>query len=305
MLKVGLFGSGSLIPLHIEAIENIPGLQLSGFFDTSKSSFSNNQNFLNTNKEFTELFKRSDIIDIVSNDFLIFSFASNTIKAAKHLFIENSLLSDINEVETLLNLEQEAHIKVQIGYAERFNPAFRAALPFLENPMFIESHRMVPYNSVQPHVSLISDIMVHDIDIILSVVKANIKRIHASGVKVFGNSPDIVNAHLEFDNGATANLTSNRISSKNIRYSKFYQPHSRVQVDFLKLSTQILKQERDKFTVNEIQILPENKIEAALRGFQDAILDNSEPLVSLDDGYRALQITEMIANKIHLVKKAV
>lgn len=305
MLKVGLFGSGSLIPLHMEAIEKIPGLQLSGFFDTCKSSFSNDQNFLHTNQKFVELFERSDIIDIVSNDFLIFPFVSTAIKAAKHIFLENSLLSDINEVETLLNLEQEAHIKVQIGYAERFNPAFRAALPFLKNPMFIESHRLVPYNSVQPDISLISDIMVYDIDIILSVVKANIKRVHASGVRVFGNSPDIVNAHLEFDNGATANLTSNRISSKNIRHSKFYQSQSRVQVDFLKMSTQILKQEKDKFTINDIKILPENKIEAALWGFKETILNNSEPLVSLDDNYRALKIAEMITNKIHLVKKAV
>ena len=305
MLKVGLFGSGGLIPLHIDAIKNIPGIELSGFFDATKSSFSNDQNFLNSNKEFNELFERSDIIDIISNDFPLFPFVANAIKAAKHVFIENPIFSDVNEVESLLNLEQEAHVKVQIGYNERFNPAFRAALPYLQNPMFIESHRLVPYSSVQPDISLISDIMVHDIDIILSVVKANIKRVHASGVRVFGNSPDVVNAHLEFDNGATANLTSNRISSKNIHHSKFYQSQSRIQVDFLKLSTQVLKQERNKFTINDIKILPKNIIEAALRGFQDAILNNTEPMVSLDDSYHALKIAEMITNKIHLLRKAV
>ncbi|MBE0650126.1 MAG: Gfo/Idh/MocA family oxidoreductase [Bacteroidales bacterium] len=305
MLKVGLFGSGSTVDLHAEAIKNTPGLQLSGFFNTSNSAKSNGQNFLSANKEFIELFENSDIIDIVSSDIPLFQFVSFAIKAGKHIFIENPQLSEISEIETLLNLEQEAHVKVQIGFTERYNPAFQAALPYLLNPMFIESHRMIPYSSTQPDISMISDIMVHDIDIILSVVKANIKRVHASGVRVFGNYPDIVNAHLEFDNGATANLTSNRISSKGVLYSKFYQPHSRVQVDFLKLSTQVLKQEKDKFAVNDIMVIPKNKTEVALRGFQKAIVQNSEPLVSLDDSYHALKIAEMIMDKIHVVKKAV
>jgi predicted dehydrogenase len=305
MLQVGLFGSGSLVNLHTEAIKNTPGLKLCGSFDTGDFLRSSEQNFFNTDAEFLALFEKSDIIDIVSNELPLFPFVSLAIKAAKHVFIENPLLSDIHEIETLLNLEQEAHVKVQIGFTERYNPAFQAALPYLQNPMFVESHRLVPYSAELPDVSMISDIMVHDIDMILSVVKANIKRVHASGVRVFGNDPDIVSAHLEFDNGATANMTSNRISSKSVRYAKFYQPHSRVQVDFLKLSTQVLKQEKDKFAVTDIKIIPKNKIEVALRSFQKAIHQNSEPLISLDDSFHALKIAEMIMDKIHVVKKAV
>lgn len=305
MLKVGLFGSGSLVPLHKEAIENIHGLKFAGFFDTSKTSLFNQQSIPVNNKEFIELFEKSDIIDIVSQDISVFRFVSHAIKSAKHVFLEHSLPPVIHEVENLLNLQQEAHTKVQMGYNGRFNPAFRAALPHFHEPMFIESHRMIPFSSVQPEFSIISDIMIHDIDIILSVVKANIKKVHASGVKVFGNSPDIVNAHLEFDNGATANLTSNRISSRNIHYSKFYQPNSRVQVDFFKQSTKVLKQEKDKFKVNELEIFPENKIEMALREFKKSIEKNSEPVVSLEDYHRVLQIAAIITDKIQIINKAV
>ena len=305
MLKVGLFGTGSLVPHHKEAIENIRGLKFVGYFDTSKIPFLNQQNFPDNNKEFIELFEKSDIIDIVSQDISSFRFVSRAIKAAKHVFLEHSLPTDIHEIENLLNLQQEAHVKIQMGYNGRFNPAFRAALPHFHEPMFIESHRMIPYSSVRPEFSIISDIMIHDIDIILSVVKANIKKVHASGVKVFGNSPDIVNAHLEFDNGATASLTSNRISSKDIHYSKFYQAHSRVQVDFFKLNTKVLKQEKDKFKVNELKIFPENKIEMALEEFKKSIVKNSEPVISMEDYYHVLQIAEMITDKIQIINKAV
>lgn len=305
MLKVGLFGTDSLIPLHSEALESIRGLKLSGTFDTSTTTLPDSRNFQYTNKEFAALFEKSDIIDIATDDIPVFPFVTSAIKAAKHVFIANSLPPDVDQIKALRDLEQEAHVKVQSGYNGRFNPAFRAALPYFRDPMFIESHRMIPFSSFKPEFSIISDIMIQDIDIILSVVKANIKKVHASGVKVFGDSPDIVNAHLEFDNGASANLTSNRISSRNIHYSKFYQPHSRVHVDFIKLSTKVLRQEQDKFKISDIEILPENKIETALRGFYDAILNNSEPLVSLDDSYRALSIAEMIMDKIQIVKKAV
>ncbi len=305
MLKVGLFGSGNSVDLHKEAIKNTPGLKLSGVLGAKDFPRSQHSNFFTTHDRFKTLFGESDIIDLVSNDLPLFPLVSLAIKSAKHVFIENPLLSDIHEVEMLLDLEQEAHVTVQVGSTERYNPAFQAALPYLQNPMFIESHRLIPYNAEQPDISMISDIMVHDIDIILSVVKANIKRVHASGVRVFGNDPDIVNAHLEFDNGATANLTSNRISSKCLRYAKFYQPHSRVQVDFLNLSTQVLKQEQNKFAAHDLEILPKNKIELAFRGFQKAIARDTEPLVSLNDSFRALKIAEMILDKIHVVKKAV
>lgn len=305
MLKVGLFGTDGLISLHKEAIENIRGLKLSGTFDTSRFALTNKRNFQVTDPGFNELFEKSDIIDIVGDDIPVFPFVSSAIKEAKHVFIANPFSLNVNEIEALLNLEWEAHVKVQSCHNGRFNPAFQAAFPYLQNPQFIESHRMIPFKSVQPEFSIISDIMIHDIDIILSVVKANIKRVHATGVKVFGDSPDIVNAHLEFDNGATANLTSNRISSRNIHYSKFYQPQSRVHIDFLKLTTKVLKQERDKFKMKDIRIRRENKIEEALKGFQEAILNNSKPIVSLEDNYKALKIAEMITDKIEIVKKAV
>jgi len=305
MLKVGLFGTGNVISRHKETIENIPGLKFAGHFDTSRITFLSQQNFPVNDKEFIELFEKSDIIDIVSQDIPVFNFVSHAIKAVKHVFLEYSLPPDIHEIENLLNLQQEAHTKLQMGYNERFNPAFRAALPHFHEPMFIESHRLIPFNSVQPQFSIIPHTMIHDIDIILWVVKANIKKVHTSGVKVFGNAPDIVNAHLEFDNGATANLTLNRISSKNIHYSKFYQPHSRVQVDFLKQSAKVLKQEKGKFKVNKLEIFPENKIETAFKEFIKSIEKNSEPIVSLEDYHRVLQIAAIITDKIQIINKAV
>ena len=157
-----------------------------------------------------------DAVDIVTPTIAHFKCATQAIKKSKHVFIEKPVTTTIEEAKTLMELSKEANVQVQVGHVERFNPAFIAAKDYCTNPMFIETHRLAQFNPRGTDVSVILDLMIHDIDIILSVVKSTIKRISASGVAVVSDSVDIANARIEFNNGCVANLTASRISMKKI-----------------------------------------------------------------------------------------
>jgi predicted dehydrogenase len=226
-----------------------------------------------------------------------------------------------DEAKQLIALASEAKVKVQVGHVERFNPAFTAVLPYFKQPMFIETHRLAQFNARGTDVPVILDLMIHDIDIVMSVVKSNIRKIHASGVPVVSETPDIANARLEFDNGCVANLTASRISLKKMRKSRFFQNDAYISVDFLDKTAEILRLEnipdpskadplamlielgKGKGTKQIIfekpEVYPVNAIKAELESFARAIKDNKTPLVSIDDGYAALDIAYKIMEKMN------
>jgi len=204
---------------------------------------------------------------------------------------------------------------------ERFNPAFIAAKPFFTQPMFIETHRLAQFNPRGTDVPVILDLMIHDIDIVLSVVRSNIRKINASGVPVVSDTPDIANARLEFDNGCVANLTASRISMKNMRKSRFFQSDAYISVDFLDKTAEILRLEnvpdpdkadplamlidlgKGKGTKQIIfekpEIKPVNAIKTELESFAHAIKNNKTPQVSIEDGYAALDVAYKIMDKMN------
>jgi len=233
--------------------------------------------------------------------------------AGKHIFLEKPIANSVAEAEEIIELAKQYNVKGQVGHVERFNPAFMAVKDRIENPMFIETHRLAEFNPRGTDVPVVLDLMIHDIDAILSVVSSPVKEIHASGVAVISDSPDIANARIEFENGCVANITSSRISLKNMRKSRFFQRDAYISVDYLEKNCEVVKMKDAPETPGEWdmilqnaegvkkqiyfdnpEIKPNNAILDELESFADAIQNNTEPLVTLEDGTNALRVAYRI-----------
>lgn len=323
MLKIGVLGAGHLGKIHIRLLKEIPTFTLVGFFDPDA------ENSKKVAEEFgikswdsaTALIDACDALDIVTPTLYHYDLAAQAIRKFKHVFIEKPLTHTVAEGKALMLLASEANVKVQVGHVERFNPAFLAAKNILEEPMFIETHRLAQFNPRGTDVSVVLDLMIHDIDIVLSLVKANIRRISASGVSVVSETPDIANARIEFDNGAVANLTASRISLKNMRKSRFFRKDAYISVDFLEKSVSIVRMKAvtepvdDPFAMiidlgpNKGQkqiwfenpnVDPVNAIKMELETFGDAIINNTRPIVPIEEGYSALEVAHKIIEQLNL-----
>lgn len=321
MIKIGVLGAGHLGKIHIRLLKEIPKYEFVGFYDP------NSDNAALVAKEFgikcfnsiDELLDNVDAIDIVTPTITHYDCASKAIKKSKHVFIEKPVTNTIEEAKSLIGLSKEANVKVQVGHVERFNPAFIAGKSFCSSPMFIETHRLAQFNPRGTDVSVVLDLMIHDIDIILSVVKSTIKRISASGVAVVSDSPDICNARIEFDNGCVANLTASRISMKNMRKSRFFQKDAYISIDFLDKKVDVIRLknifgEADPLAVTidlgskgskqiyfeNPSVSQTNAIKMELETFADSITNGTTPLVSIDDGYKALDVAYKIIEKMRI-----
>jgi predicted dehydrogenase len=216
-----------------------------------------------------------------------------------------------------MELSYEANVKAQVGHIERFNPAFTVAVPYLNNPMFIETHRLAEFNPRGTDVSVVHDLMIHDIDIVLSVVKSPLKKISASGVAVVSDSPDIANARLEFDNGCVANLTASRISMKNMRKSRFFQHNAYISVDFLNKTSEIIRLKdlegepgpldvvidlgnkgRKQIYFENPKTAEANALKDELSAFIQSIIFDTPSPVTLEDGYAALKVAHAVAEQL-------
>lgn len=234
--------------------------------------------------------------------------------------LKKPVVTTPSEALELIKLAGEASVKVQVGHVERFNPAFIAAEPFIDNPMFIETHRLAQFNPRGTDVPVILDLMIHDLDIVLSVVKSEIKKISASGVSVVSDTPDIANARVEFANGCVANLTASRISMKNMRKSRFFQRDAYIAVDFLDKTAEIIRmrgvnpetadplamvldlgpgKQPKQILFDKPEIKPINAILTELESFADAIINNTIPSVTINDGYAALDLAHRIIEKMN------
>lgn len=305
MLKVGVIGAGNLGETHIKLLKGINDFELVGFYDGDESLKKNVSQSLNTQSfnNVNELIDCVDVVDIVKPTISHFDYAVNAIKQSKHVFIEKPVTSTVDEAKQLLELAEEANVKVQVGHVERYNPAFKAALPYITDPMFIETHRMIAFDPKKANIQVVMDLMSHDLDIILSVVNSNIKKVSAKGVKVVGNTPDIVNALVEFDNGCVANLTASRISLKNERISKFYQKDAHIKIDYLAQETNLFslkKNGKTEICAKKLTINKENPVQRELEEFAYAILNNTTPEVGIHDGSVMLDAAYRVAEKMQI-----
>lgn len=311
MLKVGVLGAGHLGKIHLRLLQESPKYELIGFYDADiingkkVAAEFGYPYFANMN----ELMDAVTVVDIVTPTLSHFDCAKKAMEKGKHIFIEKPITTTLEEAQELLRLEEKYGVKGQVGHVERFNPAFNAVKGSIHEPMFIETHRLAEFNPRGTDVPVVLDLMIHDIDAILSVVNSKVKRINASGVSVISQSPDIANARLEFENGCVANLTASRISLKNMRKSRFFQKDAYISVDFLEKKVEVVKMKdapekpgdfdmilqnaeglKKQIYFENPDIATNNAILDELETFADAIENNTAPVVSLEQGTQALEV---------------
>ena len=317
MLKVGVFGTGHLGKFHLNNWKEINGIELVGFYDPNDATAAeiSEKYKLTRYTDVDSLLDRCDAVDIIAPTTFHFELCKKAIRKGKHVFVEKPLANTMDEARELVQLVKESNVKLQVGHVERFNPAYLALDPNLLNPMFIEVHRLAQFNPRGTEVSVILDLMIHDIDIILSIVKSEVKNISASGVAVMTDTPDIASVRIEFNNGCVANLTSSRISMKKMRKMRLFQKDAYVGIDFLNKKTEIIKlktaEDYDAFSfdmetqhgkktiaVINPQVPEVNAIKLELERFCASIAANTATTVSEVDGYRAMDIAHQILQKI-------
>src|SRR6187401_126372 len=319
MLKVGVLGVGHLGKFHLNNWKEIPGCELIGFYDPDEKNAEEviAKYGLKRFNDPGDLLTEIDAADIVAPTDHHFHLCEEAINKGKHVFVEKPLAQTMEEAQALVKLVKESNVKLQVGHVERFNPAFLAVKDLKLNPMFIEVHRLAQFNPRGTEVSVILDLMIHDIDIILSIVKSDVKFISASGVGVMTETPDIANVRIEFNNGCVANLTSSRISMKKMRKIRVFQKDAYIGIDFLNKKSEIIKlkdQEMDdenvftfdietlsgkkSIAISNPQIPDINAIKKELEEFKNAIEKNTRTIVSEIDGLMAMDVAHQILQKI-------
>ena len=315
MLKAGVLGAGHLGKIHLKLLQQSTKYELVGFFDADKNASEKivSEFGYKSFPSMESLIDASEMVVVVTPTSKHYECAEKVIRAGKHLFIEKPITQTVSEAEKIRDLAKEYKVRGQVGQVERFNPAFRAIKDKINNPMFIETHRLAEFNPRGTDVSVVLDLMIHDIDAILSVVKSKVKGVSASGVSVISETPDIANARIEFENGCVANLTASRISLKRMRKARFFQRDAYISVDFLEKQCEVVKmkdapKDPDEYAMIltnaegiKKQIYFENpKIEAnnaildELESFYEAIKADRTPEVSLRQGTEALRVAMLI-----------
>ncbi|MGB5419204.1 Gfo/Idh/MocA family protein [Algibacter sp.] len=317
MLKAGVLGAGHLGKIHLRLLKKSEKYDLVGFYDADE------ENGKKVEAEFGYKFFNSidalidavDMVDIVTPTLSHYDCAKQAIAKGKHIFIEKPITNTVEEAEHIRELLAEHNLRGQVGHVERFNPAYLAVKDEINSPMFIETHRLAEFNPRGTDVPVVLDLMIHDIDIILSVVKSKVKSISASGVAVISETPDIANARIEFENGCVANLTASRISLKKMRKARFFQKDAYISVDFLTKKCEVVKMKDAPETPGDFDMILQNaegvkkqiyfdnpsvpdnnSILDELETFADAINNNTTPVVTLHDGTEALRVATQIIN---------
>lgn len=318
MLKVGIFGTGHLGKFHVANWLEIPDVEIVGFYDPNDQAAADTMERFGLKRfeEMEALMDVVDAVDVITPTQFHYPVCEMALRKSKHVFVEKPLASDLDEANRLIKLVQEAKVKFQVGHVERFNPAFLALKGRELAPMFIEVHRLAQFNPRGTEVSVILDLMIHDIDIVLHLVNSDIKNISASGVAVMTDTPDIANVRIEFMNGCVANLTSSRISMKKMRKMRVFQKDAYIGIDFLDKKTEVIRLKNDQETddtfsfdietpsgtkqiaVENPVISQVNAIKAELTAFKDAIIHNTPTVVSEQDGFMALHVAQQILSKI-------
>ncbi|MGY8945754.1 MAG: Gfo/Idh/MocA family protein [Flavobacteriales bacterium] len=317
MIKAGVIGTGHLGSIHLKLLSESNFYHLIGFYDKDlekSKKLSNNYVFF---KDFNQLINSVDVVFICSNTPTHYSIAKACLEKNRHVFIEKPITSTVEEAKELVDLASHNNLIGQVGHVERFNPAFVSLKKTIINPKFIECHRLAEFNPRGNDVSVVLDLMIHDIDIVLSLVKSKIKSVSANGVCVISETPDITNARVEFENGCVANFTSSRISLKNMRKTRIFQNDAYISVDFLEKKSEVVKisneiDSSDKYAMiienskgdkkhiyyKNPEITTTNAIVEEHNSFANSITNNSKPEISLEDGYSALKLANEIINKI-------
>ena len=322
MLKIGLLGAGHLGRIHLKCLQLAKeSFDLVGFYEPDEANARRAIDTFGVHRfaTYEDLLAAVEVVDIVTPTVTHFELAKQALLAGKHIFIEKPITQTAAEARDLRDLQRDSGLHVQIGHVERFNPALLAIDGMTLDPMFIEAHRLAPFNPRSTDVSVVLDLMIHDLDLLLSMVDSEVVDIQANGVAIVSHSADIANARLQFANGCVANLTASRISLKQMRKLRLFQSDAYVSLDFLEKTAQVvrlhdadgvdpaqaenwmpLETQRGKKLIEVLQpdIEPTNAIQRELESFAASIVADEFPKVTLEDGYRALQLAQRILSAL-------
>ena len=320
-VKIGLIGAGHLGKIHLRCIKNVENFELIGFFDRDQKVATQVASTLHIHRfeNLDDLLDEVEAIDIVTPTTSHYTLAMQALERGRHVFIEKPVTATVEQAEELLKIHQKSGLIAQVGHVERFNPAMLAIKDLNIDPKFIEVHRLANFNPRGTDVSVVLDLMIHDLDIILNLVPSKIKRILANGVCLVSKTPDIGNARIEWENGCVANVTTSRMSFKSMRKMRIFQSDAYIGLDFLEKSAQIIRMQAGKMPIESTGIqtfeletadgiktvhieMPEtqpvNAIQMELECFADSIVNGTEPEVGIREGLRALDLAFKISSKI-------
>jgi predicted dehydrogenase len=315
-LRIAVLGAGHLGRIHMQQWQHVEGAQVIGFHDPhpEKRQAIAAEFGLEGFADPAALLAMADAVDIVTPTLSHHQLAKDALLRGQHVFIEKPMTTTVAEAEELIALAEQVNRVAQVGHVERFNPAFLAARPQLANPMFIEVHRLAQWNPRGTDVSVVLDLMIHDIDLVLNVVKSPVASVVSSGVSVVSDSPDIANARISFANGCVANLTASRISLKNMRKCRFFQRDAYVAVDLLAKESEVVRMrapagEPDPFAISidlgsgrghrEISfekpvVTATNAIRDELAAFAHSIKQGLPAVVTLTEAAEALRTAHRV-----------
>jgi predicted dehydrogenase len=322
-IKVGVVGVGHLGRLHVKQLNQLAETTIAGVYDIDSQRMTEiskefNVQPLNT---FKELLEKSDAIVIATPTQFHYEYAQKSLLANRHIFIEKPITETVEQADELIKLSRETNLKLQVGHIERFNPAIIALEPLQINPLFIESHRLSNFDVRGTEVAVVMDLMIHDIDLILNFVHSPVKQVHASGVSVISTNEDIANCRLQFENGCVANVTASRISARNMRKMRFFQPDTYVSIDFLEGASEVyfidnkdikfpdaglafslgkIEKGAEKKNIRYVRLTKKNinPLRYELQLFCQSIINNNEPPITGESGRRALRIAKLILESI-------
>ena len=320
-LNIGIVGVGHLGSLHAKMLAEIPEARLAGVHDLDFAKARKVAHEFNATpfERLNDLLKEVDALTIAATTTSHFEIARTALEAGKHLFIEKPITQTIAEADALCKLADKHKVLVQVGHIERFNPAILALEKFEIKPMFVESHRLAQFNPRGTDVAVVLDLMIHDIDIILSFVKSPVARIDANGVAVVSDSIDIANARLQFENGCVANVTASRISQRKMRKMRLFQRDEYISIDFSEGLSEVFRlvgedepetkgtmmlgeisagKKKRKIVYEQPEVKETNALKFELQLFIRAIRENTRPIVNAEDGKRALEVAHAIMEKI-------
>lgn len=316
-IKIGVLGAGHLGKIHLRLLKESARYDLVGFYDTQPQQAARiaREFGYRSFNDINSLLESVDVVDIVTPTVTHYELAKSALERGKHVFLEKPITTTVEEAKDLVELAKKKNLQGMVGQVERFNPAFMAARPHIKHPMFIESHRLAEFNPRGTDVSVVLDLMIHDIDAVLSVVSSKVVDVQASGVSVISDTPDIANARLRFKNGCVANLTASRISMKTLRKSRFFQRDAYVSVDFFEKIVEVVRMQNAPESPEDFAMVLENAegikkqiffdnpnvsegnaIQLELENFADAIQNNKKPAVTLQAGTSALEVAYQILN---------
>ncbi|MBL7930419.1 MAG: Gfo/Idh/MocA family oxidoreductase [Bacteroidia bacterium] len=320
MNNISLIGLGYIGKIHLRLLMENPNWNVVGVYDIDMTLTRDLalQYSIKAFASLEEALDHSQVVDIATPSSTHYEIARQSIIAGKHVFVEKPVTSNLKDAKKLQKLIAEAGVILQVGHVERFNPAFKASLPYINNPVFIEVHRLAQYNPRGTDVSVVLDLMMHDLDLILSIVKSNVKKIHVSGTALVSETADIVNARIEFENGTVANITTNRMAFKNSRKFRVFTKDNLVSINLLDKTTEVIKiknassgtknmviepgsgRPKKEVVFEHPIILPTNAINEELNTFHMSINSNKVTQVGIEDAIRTLEVAFDIEEKLSL-----